>query len=275
MPISGNEDCTAEHWIEVKEILTDAVRQIKDIDFAIDLVSNADDTGVIQRRIVQNLYRSDVIVCDVSTKNPNVMFELGMRLAFDKATVIVKDDKTNYSFDTAVIEHINYPRDLRFGSITRFKEQLAQKVRSTFLAGKDPNNSVFLKNFGTFHVAKINDEVVGPNEAIIKMIGDLHNELAGLRRSVSSLKFNEHISAHVPPTDQERENSASQLNYVLHRIRQLKKSNPTKTTEELLNDLKNPDELFASPAARKMFRDREDFMDAYEIVRRHALLNGL
>jgi hypothetical protein len=71
---------------------------------------NADDIGVIQKRIVQNLYSSDVIVCDVSGKNPNVMFELGMRLAFDKPTLIVKDDKTDYSFDTGIIEHVPYPR---------------------------------------------------------------------------------------------------------------------------------------------------------------------
>jgi hypothetical protein len=34
------------------------------------------------------------------------MFELGMRLAFDKPTVIIKDDKTDYMFDTGIIEHV-------------------------------------------------------------------------------------------------------------------------------------------------------------------------
>jgi len=32
------------------------------------------------------------------------MFELGLRLAFDKPAIIVKDDNTSYSFDTAPIE---------------------------------------------------------------------------------------------------------------------------------------------------------------------------
>lgn len=77
-------------------------------------MSDADDVGVIQKRIVQGVYGADLIVCDVSCKNSNVMFELGMRLAFDKPTVIIKDDKTDYTFDTGVIEHITYPRDLRF-----------------------------------------------------------------------------------------------------------------------------------------------------------------
>jgi hypothetical protein len=33
-------------------------------------------------------------LCDVSGKNANVMFELGLRLAFDNPTIIIKDDKT-------------------------------------------------------------------------------------------------------------------------------------------------------------------------------------
>lgn len=80
-------------------------------------MSDSDEIGIIQKRIIQNVYNSEIVICDVSKKNPDVMFELGMRLAFDKATVIIKDDKTDYSFDTGVIEHLGYPRGLRFYKI--------------------------------------------------------------------------------------------------------------------------------------------------------------
>ncbi len=104
MPISPLDGCSADHWLDVKAIITEAVESIDQEKFIVKLVSGADDVGVIQKRIVQNVYSSDVVVCDVSAKNPNVMFELGLRLAFDKPTVIVKDDKTDYSFDTAIID---------------------------------------------------------------------------------------------------------------------------------------------------------------------------
>ena len=58
---------------------------------------------MIHKTIVQNLYLNPIVVCDVSGKNANVMFELGLRLAFDKPTIIIKDDKTDYSFDTSVV----------------------------------------------------------------------------------------------------------------------------------------------------------------------------
>ena len=144
MPISAMEGCSAEHWVEVKAIISEAIHAIADPSFVVRLVSDADDVGVIQKRIVQNVYASDIVVCDVSGKNPNVMFELGMRLAFDKPTVIVKDDKTDYSFDTGVIEHLGYPRDLRFGRMVAFKQALAEKVVATYKTARDdPKHSTF------------------------------------------------------------------------------------------------------------------------------------
>jgi len=182
MPISAIDGCSAEHWGDVKRIIAESISTIDSPKFEARLVSEADDVGVIQKRIVQNLYTSDVVVCDVSGKNPNVMFELGMRLAFDKPTVIIKDNKTDYSFDTSVIEHVGYPRDLRFGRVVAFKEELADKVVATYERSKsDPDHSTFLKNFGQFKVANINEEAIPANEMIFEILGDLRRQLSIIR----------------------------------------------------------------------------------------------
>jgi len=168
MPISAIDGLGPEHWTEVKSIIQDAVDSIPSPKFSAKLVSDADDVGVIHKRIVQGVYNSDVVVCDVSARNPNVMFELGMRLAFDKPTVIIKDDKTDYAFDTSIIEHIPYPRDLRFSRIVAFKRQLAEKVLATYKASIDnAGHSTFLKNFGTFKVAELNQTVGSPHVRIV------------------------------------------------------------------------------------------------------------
>jgi hypothetical protein len=142
MPISLIDGCDESHWADVQDILTEAIEAA---GFDANLVSNADDVGIIHKRIIQNLYENPVVVCDVSGKNPNVMFELGLRLAFDKPTIIVKDDKTAYSFDTSAIEHIEYPRDLRFSRIVEFKQKLAEKIKSTHQkASSDSSYTTFL-----------------------------------------------------------------------------------------------------------------------------------
>lgn len=178
MPISPIDGLSESHWAEVLAVLSDAIEKA---GFVANLVSNADDVGIIQKRIIQNLYDNPIVVCDVSAKNPNVMFELGVRLAFDKPTIIVKDDKTTYSFDTSPIEHVTYPRDLRYAQIVEFKDKLAEKIRGTHAkASTDPNYTTFLKNFGEFTVAKLDKKEVSGQEFILE-------ELKALRASIQRL----------------------------------------------------------------------------------------
>lgn len=171
MPISELDGCDEGHWQEVLAIIKDSILTA---GFEGELVSLAADVGVIHRRIVQNLYENPVVVCDVSGKNPNVMFELGMRLAFDKPTVIIKDDVTNYSFDTASIEHLEYPRTLRFSQIIDFKKQLAEKIKATYeRSKKDADYSPFLKHFGSFKVAKIDETEVTAQEYLARQFEEI------------------------------------------------------------------------------------------------------
>ena len=166
MPISAIDGCNEQHWSDVREILEAA---IGDAGFEARLVSDADEVGIIQKRIIQNVYDDPIVVCDVSGKNPNVMFELGMRLAFDKPTIIVKDDKTTYTFDTAPIEHLEYPRDLRFAKIVEFQENLSAKIEATHKkAQTDKNYTTFLKNFGSFSVAKLETRTLDKNDYILE-----------------------------------------------------------------------------------------------------------
>lgn len=188
MPLSAIDGCSAGHWIDVQSIIKESVGSISDPVFATRMVSDADEVGVIQKRIVQNIFLSDVIVCDVSCRNPNVMFELGMRLAFDRPAVIIKDDKTPYSFDTGVIEHLTYPRDLRYNSMLLFSQQLADKVLSTYQkARQDPTHSTFLRNFGTFKVASLNTEEVKSDQLVITVLEQVQSQMARLNAKVERM----------------------------------------------------------------------------------------
>ena len=178
MPISAIDGCAESHWADVLEILSEAIDAA---GFVPNVVSNADDVGIIQKRIIQNLYDNPIVVCDVSGKNPNVMFELGLRLAFDKPTIIVKDDKTAYSFDTSPIEHLDYPRDLRFSRIVDFKTKVSAKIQATHQKStSDPSYTTFLKHFGEFTVAKLDKKEVSGQEYILE-------ELRSIRTTINRL----------------------------------------------------------------------------------------
>lgn len=188
MPISSIDGCPEEHWTEVLSILTET---IDNAGFEPNLVSHADDVGIIQKRIIQNLYENPIVVVDVSGKNPNVMFELGMRLAFDKPTIIIKDDKTSYSFDTSSIEHLEYPRDLRFTKIIEFRNRLKEKIIKTYkAANENPEYTTFLKHFGEFKVAKLDTKEVSGSEYIIEELKSIHLAIARLDRQSYLANYN-------------------------------------------------------------------------------------
>ncbi|WP_288636814.1 MULTISPECIES: hypothetical protein [Sphingobacterium] len=172
MPIAPHPDYPQSHWVDVRNILEET---IEETSFEICLVWDDPATGLIHERIVTNIYNSDIVICDVSSKNPNVMFELGLRLAFDKPTIIIKDEKTGYSFDTGVIDHLPYPSSLRFSEINTFKQKLREKLEATYeKSKKEKNYSPFLKQFGTKIVpATIGENEISENKYIIRMIEQL------------------------------------------------------------------------------------------------------
>ena len=187
MPISEIDGCSEKHWKDVRNIIEEAVRK-KGFDPL--LVSESDDVGVIHRTIIQNVFKLPIVVCDVSGKNPNVMFELGMRLAFNKPVVLIKDDQTDYSFDTGIIEHLGYPRGLHFQSIVEFQRNLASKVESTYRKAQEPDFSFFLKHFGTFTVASIENAVIPRDEFLERELDEIRSLLERLtskseRRTIS------------------------------------------------------------------------------------------
>lgn len=179
MPISKSQGLEPEHWLNVKGIICEA---LADTEFDVRLVSESDDVGVIHKSIVQNIYKNDIVICDVSTHNANVMFELGLRLAFDKPTVIIKDDETPFSFDTQVIEHIVYKRSLHYVDIVSFKRKLKDKVLATLEQSRQPDFSTFLGHFTINHVSRIEERTVSINDMFIERLDQMQKSINAISR---------------------------------------------------------------------------------------------
>ena len=126
MPISGSDATYTEpHWQRVKLVLEAA---ITDAGMKPQPVWENQANDVIQARILKNLYENDLVICDVSSRNPNVMLELGMRLSTKKPTILVADEDTVLPFDTSVIAHSFYQRDLEYNATSRFVDNLTRTI---------------------------------------------------------------------------------------------------------------------------------------------------
>lgn len=187
MPISNTEGYPIGHWTEVRKIIEEALSEVDEYKFEVSMVSEAEDVTLIQKNIIQRIYEDDIVIVDVSSKNPNVMFELGVRFAFDKAFILLKDDSTDYSFDISSIHHINYPKDLRYKDVIEMKSQLKTRLLATYSKSKS-EESMYLKDFGTYKVASLESTEIPMMDYLQKMFGDVKREIREvkpLRKEVS------------------------------------------------------------------------------------------
>jgi hypothetical protein len=70
----------------------------KDSGFTVR-TANRQGSDLIQSTIVNDLMEADLVVADLTEHNPNVMFELGVRMAEDKPVVLIKAEGTGPLFD--------------------------------------------------------------------------------------------------------------------------------------------------------------------------------
>src|SRR5215216_3358973 len=73
----------------------------------------AQGADLIHAEIIRNLETADMVLCDISTLNPNVFYELGVRTAVDKPVCVVRDTRTEQiPFDTSIINVHTYEPSL-------------------------------------------------------------------------------------------------------------------------------------------------------------------
>ncbi|RFS26707.1 hypothetical protein DVR12_02660 [Chitinophaga silvatica] len=145
MPISGINDYSAGHWIGVKKILASIVSDAINYDNT-EVVSFDNTNPEIKSRIFNHLFEIPLVICDVSGNNPNVLYELGLRVAFDMPIIIVIDEKTKFNFDLSSFEHVMYPTQMTQNKDTqeykKFRKILTSKIKSVYSAYKEKNTSL-------------------------------------------------------------------------------------------------------------------------------------
>jgi hypothetical protein len=67
------------------------------------------DSGIIDRSMYALLYHADLVIADISTYNPNAIYELGTRHTLKPfSTIIIKENKGNIPFDINHTRMLNY-----------------------------------------------------------------------------------------------------------------------------------------------------------------------
>lgn len=95
--------------------------------------ANRQGSDVIQSTIVNELLQADLVVADLTEHNPNVLFELGMRMCEDKPVALIKATGTGRIFDVDnMLRVVEYDSCLWPTTLRDDLPNLAEHIQATW-----------------------------------------------------------------------------------------------------------------------------------------------
>ena len=148
----------------------------------------ADDDGsssLIQVNIIRDIIEAPMAICDLSSRNPNVLFELGIRQAFDLPVVLVQEEGTPRIFDISTINTIDYRSALIYREVIEDREKISKAIKATKDNTSGVNSIIRLLEIGKAEM----DNEKSPSELadIRMMLFALSNQINNLRKQNENL----------------------------------------------------------------------------------------
>lgn len=154
MPISDTDGYPTGHWGHVYENIIAPSCEMAGYE-----AKRGDDvksTNLIHLDILKSLIDAPIAICDLSSRNPNVLFELGIRQAFDKPVVLIQEAGTPKIFDIAPLRYLEYSKEMKYHDVLKMQNELKDAIEATAAAdGTAGNVNSIVKLMALSNSAKI------------------------------------------------------------------------------------------------------------------------
>ncbi len=176
MPFSDQGDYPKGHFQKVYEqIFMPAIIKAGYRPYRVD--ENTISDSIIDK-IFEGVQNCEMALCDLSNRNPNVLYELGLRQAYNKPVVLVKDEKTENIFDVSVISTVPYNSNRLYENVLEAQEKICESLKSTG-EGKDTT----LLQFVRAREASYDDVKFNKDDTVNIMLQSIMKELQQLNSS--------------------------------------------------------------------------------------------
>lgn len=96
-------------------------------------------SDIIQSTIVNELLDPDLVIADLTEDNPNVLFELGLRIAFKKPIALIRAEGTAAIFDVdALLRVASYNPSLWKSTLEQDVPKVTAHVRGAWESRENP-----------------------------------------------------------------------------------------------------------------------------------------
>lgn len=198
MPISDPNDYDTGHFSRVySHLIKPACTAAGVSPIRADEVKS---TNYIVIDILKRILQSDIVLCDLSAKNPNVMYELGIRQAFNLPSILIKDKRTERVFDIQGIRTVEYDENLRVDVVEKDISNIKTTIQKTIAdKGKDINSLIQLLGMPKAKLSS-NTEISQETTLILEHIRDISQRITRLedKACINSIPVSGRIKASNP-----------------------------------------------------------------------------
>lgn len=181
MPISDQDGYEDKHFLRVyKHLIKPACEKAGFLPIRAD---EENKTNYIVIDIIKKILEADIVLCDLSAKNPNVLYELGLRQAFNKKSVLIKDNKTNRIFDIQGLRTIDYDDKLRIDEVELSVSIIAKALTETYESNPEEINSLIQLLAIRPAVVPTSIEISKESSLILESLTDIANRLTKLEKN--------------------------------------------------------------------------------------------
>lgn len=238
MPIADCDGYEKGHFAHVyDDIIKPAIDKT---EFTAIRADEVKETNFIHLDILKKLIDAPIAVCDLSTRNPNVLFELGIRQAFDKPVVLIQEKGTPKIFDIAPLRYLEYSKEMKYHEVLESQKSLQEAIEATKAAEGDSGN-----------INSIVKLMALSSPAIIPNLDSSNKEVLALdvmRSQMNDLKMMMEVMVHEGRKGISRRSSIAAIEY--ERI-----VNKLDKISSLKMDIEQADREYA-----KLMRDTEEVM---------------
>lgn len=211
MPFSDPIDYETNHFSKVfDQIILPAIINAGYEAVRVDQNKISDQ---IINKIIEGIVECDMAICDLSTNNPNVLYELGLRHAFDKPVVLIKDNKTSNIFDIQGISIIPYRSERLYDEVLEDVEL----ITSAITANKSSKSGYSVLNLvkltkATYNADDIDSSASNINTALLHQIIAMLNAQKQENNDKNSLIFYKSTEAFINQTSSRIDELSSIIN---------------------------------------------------------------
>lgn len=195
MPIGRCDEYSDEHFLKVyRQIFCPAIEKA---GFTPHRVDQDNSSHHIKESIIRQLIEAPLVLCDLSTHNPNVLYELGMRHAFDKPVVLVQALGTQRIFDISGINTIDYRDGRIYDEVIEDQGTIAKAIEATMNTSNGTSVSVMKKILVTAAELPLEPST---DEKTDIVLGSMGEDIRFIKRELSRL----HRKSNFTQSDRDR-----------------------------------------------------------------------